>query len=235
MPRSKRRLRISNSGSAWKRIIRDLRRLTMPVDCGEVTATTKDFAHGTYKAAMGASDMTPELAEQLVGALREGGVDFVPFLPESRLRAIIPLIEGDETFTVVRVAHEGSAMSIASGAALVGRIPAVYMEQTGILLGLYHLLSVPMRAGLPLVILGSYVGSPADSGNNITWTGYGKAVEPVLKAVGIRYQVLEDGYRLRERVIDMVRAALAEKQPTCLLLTGEFTTKMVESPGSEPK
>ena len=80
--------------------------------------------------------MTPALATDLVAALQAAGVDFISYLPESRMRALVPLIEADDAFTVVRTAHEGSAVAIAAGAALVGKTPAVYMEATGLMLSL---------------------------------------------------------------------------------------------------
>lgn len=167
--------------------------------------------------------VAPELARKVVDGLKEAEVDFISFLPESRMSEIIPLIDKDDFFTVVRTSHEGSAVSIASGAALVGKNPAVYMEGTGIILSLYNLQSIPMRCGLPILLLASYVGSPADKGNSITFAGYGSKTEGLLQTMGIPYRILEDDNRLATRIVDMTRAAHSAKQPTCLLFTGEFT------------
>lgn len=164
-----------------------------------------------------------ELASRMVDGLKKAGVDFVSFLPESRMSDIIPLMLEDDSFTVVRASHEGSAVSIASGAALVGRLPAVYMESTGLMLSLYNLQTIPIRSGLPVLLLVSHVGSAPDLGNNYTFSGYGMKMEPVLDAMAIQYEVLEDDYRLVTRITDMARAARAAKQPACLLFTGDFT------------
>lgn len=167
--------------------------------------------------------MKPDVATEFVDALGEAGVDFVSFLPESRLSDMIGLLEKDPRFTVIRVSHEGSGVSIASGAALVGKMPAVYMEGTGFILSLYHQQSTAIRCGLPILLLISYVGSPGDHGNSITFSGYGMKIEPLLKAMNIQYQVVERGGDLHARVADMVRAARSAKQPAALLFTGEFT------------
>jgi sulfopyruvate decarboxylase subunit alpha len=167
--------------------------------------------------------MTPELAQRVVNGLKSAGVDFLSFLPESRLIDIIPLIEQDDSFTLVRASHEGTAVSMAAGAALAGKQPAVYMEGTGLILSLYNLQSTAIRCGLPLLLLVSHVGSPGDRANSMTFSGYGLRAEGLLRAMGLPYQVVEDGTRIETRIADMVRAAQSAKLPACLLFTGEFT------------
>ncbi|HEY7176961.1 MAG TPA: thiamine pyrophosphate-binding protein [Micromonosporaceae bacterium] len=171
--------------------------------------------------------MKSALAAELVDALKKAGVDFISYLPESRLAEMIPLIHADDAFTVLRTSHEGSAVSIASGAALVGKTPAVYMEGTGFMLSLYHQQSVAIRCGLPVLLLISYVGSAADQRNTITFSGYGAKTEPLLRAMGLPYDVVERGDDLAYRVANMVRVAKASKQPAALLFTGEFTATEV--------
>lgn len=167
--------------------------------------------------------MKPGLAETTVESLKVAGIDFMSFLPESRLTDLLPLMEKDDAFTVVRATHEGSAVSIASGAALVGKKPAVYMEATGLILSLYNLESAAIRCGLPLLLLVSYVGSSQDQLNSATFSGYGKKVERLLRSMNIQYDVLCDDSRLESRIVGMARAAAAAKHPACLLFTGEFT------------
>jgi sulfopyruvate decarboxylase TPP-binding subunit len=168
--------------------------------------------------------MTPELAERVVSGLKSAGVDFLSFLPESRIGDIIPLIEKDDSFTMVRASHEGTAVSMAAGAALAGKQPAVYMEGTGLILSLYNLQGTAIRCGLPLLLLVSHVGSPGDRANSMTFSGYGMRVEGLLRAMGLPFEVVYDGDRIETRIGDMVRAAQSAKLPGCLLFTGEFTT-----------
>jgi sulfopyruvate decarboxylase TPP-binding subunit len=159
----------------------------------------------------------------LVQSLKEADVSFVSFLPESRLSDLVPLLEKDEFFTLVRASHEGSAVCMASGAALVGQSAAVYMEASGLMASLFQLQGVPIRCGIPLLLLVSHVGSPSDSGNGSTFSGFGTRTEPLLRAMGIQYEVLDSSIGLSKKVHDMVRASHAAKEPACLLFTGEFT------------
>src|SRR5688500_10613619 len=62
--------------------------------------------------------MDQQLAENTVAALRRAGINFVTYLPETRLISILPMLEADEFFHLVAVASEAEAITIASGAAL---------------------------------------------------------------------------------------------------------------------
>jgi sulfopyruvate decarboxylase TPP-binding subunit len=76
--------------------------------------------------------MDNALAQGLVHALREAGVDFITYLPETRLSQIVPLMQADQSFRLVPVGSEAEGVSIAAGAALGGKIVASYMEGTGV-------------------------------------------------------------------------------------------------------
>jgi sulfopyruvate decarboxylase TPP-binding subunit len=167
--------------------------------------------------------MTPELAERLVAGLKDAGIDFVTYLPESRLSDMLPLIRKDPSFTLVASCHEGTAVSLACGAALVGKRTAVYCEATGFVQAMYNLQSFAMQFGLPVLFLVSYVGSPGDKANSLSFALWGRLLEGQIRALGLQYRVLEDGHDLETRVADMAWAAQFAKLPTCLLFTGEFT------------
>jgi sulfopyruvate decarboxylase TPP-binding subunit len=167
--------------------------------------------------------MTPELARRLVAGLKEAGIDFVSYLPESRLSDIIPLIRDDSSFTMIKTCHEGTAVTLACGAALVGKRPAVYCEATGFVQSMYNLQSVAMQFGLPVLFLISYVGSPGDKANSLSFSLWGRLLEAQIRTFGLQYRILEDGHDLEIRVADMAWAAQFSKLPTCLLFTGEFT------------
>jgi len=49
--------------------------------------------------------MELELAEKIVGALKEAGISFVAYLPETRLSQIMPVLREDGSFMVVPVAN----------------------------------------------------------------------------------------------------------------------------------
>ena len=168
--------------------------------------------------------MEPELASKLVNGLRSAGINFVTYLPETRLSQILPLMREYKFFQLAPVASEAEGVSIAAGASLGGKQVACYMEGTGIFVSTYNLLSVAERFGVPMLLLVSYVGSAADKRNSFLYVRRGTRMIPVLEALGIEYQILTDGENLETRIQDAVRMMHALKLPVVLLFTGEFTS-----------
>jgi sulfopyruvate decarboxylase subunit alpha len=163
------------------------------------------------------------LQEKIVTELRNAGINFVTYLPETRLSGILPILEADAFFQLVAVASEAEAVTIASGAALVGKVPACYMEGTGLFVCSYNLLTVSVRLGIPLLLLVSYVGSFADQRNSFRFAPTGIRTEEQLKALGVHYRVAASRADLETGIKDSVRMMHALKQPVALLFTGDFT------------
>src|SRR5581483_5426751 len=139
--------------------------------------------------------MTEELAKRLVGGLKSAGINFVTYLPETRLSQIIPLIRDDPGMELIAAASEQEAVTIAAGATLGGKQAAVYMENTGIYVSSYSLL----------------------------YATIGRHTIPVLEGLGIEHRILEDGEKLESKIADAVRAANAQRAPYALLFAGEFS------------
>lgn len=166
--------------------------------------------------------MKDNVAQRLVSALKESGIDFIAYLPETRLSRIVPIVRSDSHFKVVPTTSEAEAVSIAAGAALSGHRAAVYMEGTGVYVSAYSLVSVGERFGVPMLLLVSYVGSFADKKNSSAFSHYGRAAK-LLEALGIEYQIVSRAEDLEEQIDDAIRTMNSLKLPVALLFTGEFT------------
>lgn len=167
--------------------------------------------------------MDLKLAEGLVGALRAAGIDFITYLPETRLSEIIPLLQRDSSIQMVPVGSEAEGVSIAAGAALGGRVVASYMEGTGVYVSCYNILTVGVRYGVPMLLLVSYVGSFEDRRNSFLYVQRGTKLIPQLEALEVQYQVIRNGDGLERKIKDAVRMMNALKQPVALLFTEDFT------------
>jgi sulfopyruvate decarboxylase subunit alpha len=167
--------------------------------------------------------MKAELASQTVAALKDAGIDFVAYVPETRLSEILPLIKADPAFTLAPVASEAEAVGIAAGAALGGKRAAVYMEGTGLFVSTYNLLTVGERYGVPMLLLVAFVGSFEDQRNSFLFSHYGTKTVALLKTIGIEYVVVKSGDLLHAQMRNAVRMMHALKLPVALLFTGEFT------------
>jgi len=167
--------------------------------------------------------MEQKLAEGLVDALHAAGVNFITYLPETRLSEIIPLLQSDPSFQMVPVGSEAEGVSIAAGAALGGKVVASYMEETGVYVSCYNILPVGVRYGVPMLLLVSYVGSFADRRNSFLYVQRGTKLIPQLEALDVQYQVIRNGEGLERKVKDAVRMMNSLKQPVALLFTEDFT------------
>jgi sulfopyruvate decarboxylase subunit alpha len=167
--------------------------------------------------------MKPELAQRTVAGLKASGIDFVSYIPETRLSEILPVLAADSSFTLVPVASEAEAVGIAAGAALGGKRAAVYMEGTGLFVSTYNLLTVGERYGVPMLLLVAYVGSFEDQRNSYLFSHYGNKTKDLLDTLGIQYLIVDTANHLETRIKDAVRMMNALKLPVALLFTGEFT------------
>jgi sulfopyruvate decarboxylase TPP-binding subunit len=167
--------------------------------------------------------MKPELANRTVAGLKSAGIDFVSYMPETRLSEILPLLKSDGSFTLVPVASEAEAVGIAAGASLGGKRPAVYMEGTGLFVSTYNLLTIGVRYGVPMLLLVAYVGSFEDQRNSFLFSHYGNKTKDLLDTLGIQYLTVASADELEARIKDAVRMMYALKLPVALLFTGEFT------------
>jgi sulfopyruvate decarboxylase TPP-binding subunit len=167
--------------------------------------------------------MEETLAKKLVDALRAAEVNFITYLPETRLSRMLPLMQADSFFHLVPVGSEAEGVSIAAGAALGGKMAASYMEGTGVYVAAYNLLTVGVRYGVPLLLLVGYVGSLEDKRNSYVYAQRGTHLIPQLEALGIEYHIMKDGANVETEINNAVRMMHALKRPVALLFTGEFT------------
>ena len=135
--------------------------------------------------------MKAELAHRTVAGLKEAGINFVSYIPETRLSEILPLMKADESFTLVPVASEAEAVGIAAGASLGGKGAAVYMEGTGLFVSTYNLLTIGERYGVPMLLLIAYVGSFEDQRNSYLFSHYGNKTKGILETLGIQYLIVD--------------------------------------------
>jgi phosphonopyruvate decarboxylase len=167
--------------------------------------------------------MEAELATRLVGGLGEAGIDFMSYLPESRLSQILPLMRADPRFQLAPAASEADAVSIAVGATLAGKQAACYMESTGIYVSCYQLVVVALHLRVPVVLLVSHLGGFDDQRNTFLYSLPGRRLIPQLKALDIEYKVLENGNNLETDIMNAVRTMNSLREPVALIFSGDFT------------
>lgn len=168
--------------------------------------------------------MLDALAVELVRGLKNAGIDFVTYLPETRLSQIVPLIRDDPEMELVQTASEQEAVTIAVGATLGGKQAAVYMESTGLFVSSYSLLVTGKQLGVPLLLVVGHLGGVNDQRNSFLYSAIGRHTIPVLEALDIGHLEIDEGEGLETLIADGARTARARRSPFALLFSGEFST-----------
>ena len=167
--------------------------------------------------------MQTELANRIVTSLGEAGIDFMSYLPESRLSQILPLMRNDPRFMLAPAASEADAVSLAVGATLGGKQTACYMESTGIYVSCYQLVVVALHLRVPVLLLVSHLGGFDDQRNSFLYSLPGRRLIPQFKALDVEHKVLENGENLETDIRSAVRTMNALREPVALVFTGDFT------------
>src|SRR5712692_4927247 len=150
--------------------------------------------------------MEAKLAQRIVGGLHAAGINFITYLPESRLSQILPLLRKDPFFQLVAVASEAEAVTIAAGAVLGGKQAACYIESTGLYVSCYSLVTVGKQLGVPLLLVVGFLGGFADQRNSFLYSTIGDHAVPVLDALAIPHELIERGDQLETGIKNAVRA-----------------------------
>ncbi len=167
--------------------------------------------------------MKEELAKGIVDSLKDAGIDFLTYLPESRLSQILPLMQRDPDIAVVPVASEAEGVTIAAGAVLGGKQAACYLESSGLYVASYSLLTIGRQLGVPVLLVVGFLGGFGDQRNSFLYATVGQRTMPLLEGLGIPYVVIETGDQLPAKVKDAVRTMNALRSPVALLFAGEYT------------
>ena len=159
----------------------------------------------------------------MVGGLGAAGIDFMTYLPESRLSQILPLMRSDPRFRLAPAASEADAVSIAVGATLGGKQSACYMESTGVFVSAYQLVVVALHLRVPVLLLVADLGGFDDQRNSFLYTLPGRRLLPQLEALDIEHRVVKSGDRIEADIKTAVRTMNALREPVALVFTGDFT------------
>lgn len=137
-------------------------------------------------------------------------------LPETWLVHLIRMAEEDPDMILVRLAKEEEGVGISAGAHLAGVRSAMLMQNHGFLASINGIVSLAQLYRIPLLMLISYRG---EFGERDPWqTEGGGVTEPLLEALRIPYQRLDDPQTVTERIEKAQTLAESALRPVALLL-----------------
>lgn len=163
--------------------------------------------------------VSPEL---FINTLKENGVDFFAGVPDSLLKNICAYITdhvpADHN---IITANEGSAVAVGAGHYLAtGRIPLIYMQNSGIGNAVNPLLSLADEKvySIPMILLIGWRGEPGvhDEPQHVK---QGEVTIPMLEAMGIKTIILPDEDTAAVDTAGMaVTSARREARPYALII-----------------
>src|SRR5882762_10624965 len=141
-----------------------------------------------------------ENSKLIYHALKSCGIRLLSALPETWLVHLIQIAEGDPEVTLVRLAKEEEGVGLSAGAHFAGVKSAMLMQNHGFLAAINGIVSFAHLYRIPLLMIISYRGH---FGERDPWQTQGGAVtEPLLKALGIRYEFLTDPAQVEKSIAE---------------------------------
>ena len=149
-------------------------------------------------------------------ALKGCGVRLVSALPETWLVHLVRMADDDPEMILVRLAKEEEGVGVSAGAHFAGVKSAMLMQNHGFLAAINGIVSFAHLYKIPLLMLISYRGG---FGERDPWqTQGGNVTEPLLRALGIPYQLLDEPKSVAKRIQQAQALAESSLQPVALLL-----------------
>ena len=169
--------------------------------------------------------------KQLFDALHEMGVEFFTGVPDSLLNNFcLYLTQNCEDGKHVMAANEGNAVAIAAGHYMAtGKIPAVYMQNSGIGNATNPLLSLTHDCvyGIPLILVIGWRGDPAIS-DHAQHKKQGELTPVLMKDMDIPYEILDDENTVIDKFAWAIEKAKEISSPVALIAKKAILTEKVK-------
>ncbi|WP_437966158.1 thiamine pyrophosphate-binding protein [Sorangium sp. So ce260] len=155
-------------------------------------------------------------APEFVAALKEAGFDFFAGVPCSLLKGLVSLLEGDKGARYISATREDSAIGMAVGAWLGGRLPMVLMQNSGLGVSVNALASLSTMYEVPTLLVISWRGEGGnDAPEHIMM---GEIMLPILDLMKIPHRVLRASEPMGPQVRWAKDVMLSTRQPAALIV-----------------
>jgi sulfopyruvate decarboxylase subunit alpha len=162
-------------------------------------------------------------AEIIGAALADAGFNFAATLPAQQLHALQSWLAKSQRFTTVAVTNEGEGVAICAGAWMAGKMPAIVLETSGILVSTYALMRCHATFGIPILMLSTYRGGLGDPEWYAAHTG---AVLPqLLESLRIPCRVVSRADEMNETFIDARRTMDSSLHPVSIVMDVRLTDR----------
>ena len=160
-------------------------------------------------------------ATDILAAIKKAGIDFVASLPDINCLDLINALERDSEIDHVPLCREEEGIGICAGARLVGRKPALLIQNAGLLNSCNGIVTTGLQLELPILLIVYYAGDIGDRG----FARVGTATVPVLEALGVRHYLLRDAEEIEWTFKNAWILAEDSSRPVAVLLTKDVLGK----------
>jgi len=163
--------------------------------------------------------MNKEAVAAIIEGLKEAGVNFVAYLPDSLSSPVFDAVRREPSFEVVPVSNESIGVSACVGAWFGGKVPAALIPTCGLMASALHLTTVCLLWGVPILLVIPYRGDVGDARPQF-WV-YTLTIEPVLRDLQIPYKIAGKIEDVKPAIKAAVTSGRSWLKTTAVLLTGE--------------
>ena len=155
-------------------------------------------------------------AESIVQALKNWNTSLIAYVPDISIHQVTSLIEADPFFHLVSATREEEAIGIVAGAYAARKRGAVFMQSSGFgkCANALGSLCIPYRIPMPMFI--SVRGELGEF--NMAQVPIGKAVAPILDALGLQHFAPTRKEELRFVLDGAIELCYAGRLPVGVLL-----------------
>ncbi len=163
--------------------------------------------------------MKPEAVESVMAGIRGAGIDFMVTLPFTNAVSLLPAFAGEPNLEHVSVGNEGDGIVICAGAWMGGKKPAMFIENTAVVIGAYALTGLDgMFGGMPMLLLIDHRGGFGDGGGY--WFFGGAQMAPaILDSLKIPYMIVREPERVETEIVRGQLTTEAYGKPVAVLLS----------------
>jgi len=157
----------------------------------------------------------PSGVELIHAGITAAGITHVASLPDINLVDLIDRLEQDESLVHVGLSREEEGVGIATGVYLGGGMPALVIQNAGLLNACNALTTTALQYEIPMLLLVWYAGHLGDT----AFMRLGEVTEPVLAALGIRTFTPADATAARDLIPQATTLSRQAMRPVAVLLT----------------
>lgn len=157
----------------------------------------------------------PGDAQLILLGMHEAGITHAASLPDINLVDLIELLDRDGDMVHVELNREEEGVGIAAGVYLGGGMPALLIQNAGLLNACNALTTTALAFEIPMLLLVWYAGHIGDN----AFMRLGEVTEPVLAALGIRAFLPADAAEARALLPKAATLSRMSARPVAILLT----------------